>query len=107
MKYEKFQDSVPSQPLWYASMWCMHTGCAGLTGDSVCSPGPSGHFGGSHAMIAQSFENSLKSVFCRTLGARMDLKGWFDKRALDSAIGGLSRTAVTLSQPYSVQQAHT
>ncbi len=29
-----------------------------------CSPGQSGHFGGSNAVITQSFEKSQNSVFC-------------------------------------------
>jgi hypothetical protein len=35
----------------------------------------------SHAMITQSFENSQKSVFGRTLDADLSSKGWFARVA--------------------------
>jgi hypothetical protein len=80
----------------------VHTGQTGPTGHHWCSLGQSSHFGGSHAIGTQSFENSQKLVFCRTLDAdltdeRISLPEW-RQRVFDSVIRRLSsRTAVTLS----------
>ncbi len=60
-------------------------GCAEPTDHYGCSIGQSGHFGGSHAMITQHFENSQKSVFYRTLEAHMGMKGWFARVAQTGA----------------------
>jgi hypothetical protein len=54
-------------------------GCAGPKSHSGCSSGRAGYFGGSHAMKTQRLENSQKSVFGRTLGASIDMKGWFTR----------------------------
>jgi hypothetical protein len=51
----------------------VHTGHAGPSGHYGGSLGQSGHFGGSHAKVKESFENSQKSVFCRTLEPHMDM----------------------------------
>ncbi len=59
----------------------VHTGHTEPTGHCGCSPGQSGHFGGSHAMITQSFENPQKSVFGRILEAHISMKGWFARVA--------------------------
>ncbi len=55
----------------------VHDGHTGPTDHSRCSPGQSGHFGWSHAMITQSFENSQKSVFGHTLVLDFGMKEWF------------------------------
>jgi hypothetical protein len=52
----------------------VHTGHAEALGHYGCFPGHSGHFGGSQAMITQTFLNSQNSVFCRTSEAHMDMK---------------------------------
>ncbi len=57
----------------------VHTGHAEPNGHHGRSPDQSGHFGGSHARITQSFENSKKSVFGRTSKANMDMKRWFTR----------------------------
>ncbi len=65
------------------------TGHTEPTGHYGWSLGQSVHFGGSHAMIIQNFENFQKSVFRHTLRAHMGMKGWFarvHKGALDSVI---------------------
>jgi hypothetical protein len=56
-----------------------------------------GHSLISQHMITQSFENSQKSVFGRTLEAHMGMKGWFTRKepVLDLLLWGLFRTAVT------------
>jgi hypothetical protein len=68
----------------------MHTGHTEPTCHSECSPGQFDHFGGSLAMLTQSFENIQKLVFRRTLGSCMCTKVWFSravqKGALDSVI---------------------
>jgi hypothetical protein len=43
----------------------VHSEHAESSGHCGCSPGQSGHFGGSYAMITQSLENSKKSAFGR------------------------------------------
>ncbi len=60
-------------------------GCAEPTDHYGCSIGQFGHFGGSHAMITQHFENSQKSVFYRTLVLDFGMKGWFARVAQTGA----------------------
>ncbi len=52
-------------------------GCAEPTEPYGCSIGQSGHFGESHAMKTQSFENSQYTVFCWALVVNMSMKYWF------------------------------
>ncbi len=57
-------------------------------GHSGCLPKQSGHFGGSNAMKTQSFENSQKSVFIRTLVVNLSMKYWISR--VETVLGLLS-----------------
>jgi hypothetical protein len=63
----------------------VYTGHAEPNGHYGRSPGQSGHIGGSHAAITRSFENSQKSLFGRTLEARMDMQEWISRVARTGA----------------------
>jgi hypothetical protein len=55
----------------------VHTGHAEPSGHSDCLLGHSGHFGKSHDMRTQSFENSQKTVLCYDFVVDLCMKEWF------------------------------
>jgi hypothetical protein len=87
--YNKLRTKLPKSSVQIPATWVLvfscisttlvclnmvHTGYTEPIGQSGCLPGQPDHFGGSHAMITQHFENSQKSVFGRTLVLVLGMK---------------------------------